>query len=118
MLGQLSLDVGELVYGLGERFTPFVKNGQTVDIWQADGGASSEQSYKNVPFHVTNRGYGVFVNHPGKVKAARFHLRRRGGHLHVTTDSPHPWRLRIGGPNATGHTRPAGTSEADLPYPA
>ncbi|MGO4753277.1 alpha-xylosidase, partial [Streptomyces sp. 2MCAF27] len=67
MLGQLSLDVGELVYGLGERFTPFVKNGQTVDIWQADGGTSSEQAYKNIPFHLTNRGYGVFVNHPGKV---------------------------------------------------
>ncbi|MFF7815685.1 alpha-xylosidase [Streptomyces sp. NPDC007945] len=67
MLGQLALGVGELVYGLGERFTPFVKNGQSVDIWQADGGTSSEQAYKNVPFHLTNRGYGVFVNHPGKV---------------------------------------------------
>ncbi|MDQ0596490.1 alpha-D-xyloside xylohydrolase [Streptomyces canus] len=67
MVGQLALDVGELVYGLGERFTPFVKNGQTVDIWQADGGTSSEQAYKNIPFHLTNRGYGVFVNHPGKV---------------------------------------------------
>ncbi|MFD7902397.1 alpha-xylosidase [Kitasatospora sp. NPDC059747] len=67
MLGQLALGVGELVYGLGERFTPFVRNGQVVDIWQADGGTSSEQAYKNVPFHLTNRGYGVFVNHPGRV---------------------------------------------------
>ncbi|RAG80899.1 alpha-xylosidase [Streptacidiphilus pinicola] len=67
MLGQLSLSVGELVYGLGERFTPFVKNGQTVDIWQADGGTTSELAYKNIPFHLTNQGYGVFVNHPGKV---------------------------------------------------
>ncbi|WP_329320470.1 alpha-xylosidase [Streptomyces sp. NBC_01262] len=67
MSGQLSLGVGELIYGLGERFTPLVKNGQTVDIWQADGGTSSEQAYKNIPFHLTNRGYGVFVNHPGKV---------------------------------------------------
>ncbi|MFE0512377.1 alpha-xylosidase [Streptomyces sp. NPDC058964] len=66
-LAQLSLGVGELVYGLGERFTPFVKNGQSVDIWQADGGTASEQAYKNVPFHLTNRGYGVFVNHPGRV---------------------------------------------------
>ncbi|UNZ16389.1 alpha-xylosidase [Streptomyces sp. 891-h] len=66
-LAQLSLGVGELVYGLGERFTPFVRNGQSVDIWQADGGTASEQAYKNVPFHLTNRGYGVFVNHPGKV---------------------------------------------------
>ena len=64
---QLSLGVGELVYGLGERFTPFVKNGQSVDIWNADGGTSTEQSYKNIPFYLTNKGYGVFVNHPEKV---------------------------------------------------
>ncbi|MCB0114820.1 MAG: hypothetical protein KDD84_12055, partial [Caldilineaceae bacterium] len=30
---QLDLSVGEYVYGLGERFTPFVKNGQVVDLW-------------------------------------------------------------------------------------
>jgi alpha-D-xyloside xylohydrolase len=64
---QLSLGVGELVYGLGERFTPFVKNGQSVDIWNEDGGTSSEQSYKNVPFYMTSAGYGVLVNHPGRV---------------------------------------------------
>ncbi|MFB7996254.1 alpha-xylosidase [Streptomyces sp. NPDC056002] len=67
MVAQLALGVGEHIYGLGERFTPFVKNGQTVDIWQADGGTSSEQAYKNVPFHLSSRGYGVLVNHPGKV---------------------------------------------------
>jgi len=64
MREQLGLQVGECVYGLGERFTPFVKNGQVVDIWNRDGGTSSEQAYKNVPFYLTNRGYGVFVNHP------------------------------------------------------
>ncbi|RFA22684.1 alpha-xylosidase [Subtercola boreus] len=64
---QLALGVGELVYGLGERFGPVVKNGQVVDIWNADGGTSSEQAYKNVPFYLTNRGYGVFVNYPGHV---------------------------------------------------
>ncbi|MFJ8670069.1 alpha-xylosidase [Streptomyces sp. NPDC093600] len=67
MAVQLALGVGENVYGLGERFTPFVKNGQSVDIWQADGGTSSEQAYKNIPFYLSSRGYGVFVNHPGKV---------------------------------------------------
>jgi len=61
---QLSLGVGEYVYGLGERFTGFIKNGQVVDIWNQDGGTSSEQAYKNIPFYMTNRGYGVFVNHP------------------------------------------------------
>ena len=64
---QLSLGVGELVYGLGERFGPLVKNGQSVEVWNADGGTSSEQAYKNVPFYLTNRGYGVLVNDPGHV---------------------------------------------------
>ncbi|GHF35832.1 alpha-D-xyloside xylohydrolase [Deinococcus metalli] len=63
----LTLDVGELVYGLGERFTAFVKNGQSVDIWNRDGGTGSDQAYKNVPFYVTSKGYGVFVNDPGAV---------------------------------------------------
>jgi alpha-D-xyloside xylohydrolase len=63
----LALGVGECVYGLGERFTAFVKNGQVVDMWNQDGGTSSEQAYKNIPFYLTNRGYGVFVNHPEQV---------------------------------------------------
>nr|MBU5234149.1 hypothetical protein [Vibrio cholerae] len=54
------------IYGLGERFTNFVKNGQTVDIWNADGGTGTEQAYKNIPFYVSSNGYGVFVNTPGK----------------------------------------------------
>lgn len=68
MRQQLGLSVGELVYGLGERFTPFVKNGQSVSIWNEDGGTSTEQSYKNIPFYLSNKGYGVFVNHPEKVE--------------------------------------------------
>ena len=67
MRQMLSLSVGELVYGTGERFTHFVKNGQSIDIWNADGGTSTEQSYKNIPFFITNKGYGVLVNHPEKV---------------------------------------------------
>ncbi|AVD55076.1 MULTISPECIES: alpha-xylosidase [Heyndrickxia] len=63
----LDLNVGEYIYGLGERFTNFAKNGQTVEIWNKDGGTSSEQSYKNVPFFISNKGYGVFVNYPGHV---------------------------------------------------
>lgn len=62
MCQQLGLSVGELIYGLGERFTPFVRNGQAVDVWNEDGGTSSEQSYKNIPFYVSNKGYGIFVN--------------------------------------------------------
>jgi alpha-D-xyloside xylohydrolase len=67
MREQLSLGVGECVYGLGERFTPFVKNGQVVEMWNEDGGTSSEQAYKNIPFYLSGSGYGVLVAHPEKV---------------------------------------------------
>lgn len=65
MVEQLSLDVDESVYGLGERFTPFIKNGQTVEMWNEDGGTASEIAYKNIPFYITNKGYGVLVGNEG-----------------------------------------------------
>ena len=67
MSESLQLDVGECVYGLGERFGAYVKNGQTVDMWNADGGTASELAYKNIPFYMTNRGYGVLVENASDV---------------------------------------------------
>ncbi|MCI2048685.1 MAG: alpha-xylosidase [Lachnospiraceae bacterium] len=67
MVNELSLAPGECVYGLGERFTSFVKNGQVVEMWNEDGGTASQISYKNIPFYMTNNGYGVFVDHSGPV---------------------------------------------------
>lgn len=65
MVEQLALDIDEYVYGLGERFTPFVKNGQTVEMWNEDGGTASEIAYKNLPFYITNKGYGVLIDNEG-----------------------------------------------------
>lgn len=75
---QLSLQVSETVYGLGERFGPFVRNGQSIDMWNEDGGTDSEYAYKNVPFYLTSQGYGVLVNHPGRVsyEVASHHVQR------------------------------------------
>lgn len=67
MLEQLAIDVDETIYGLGERFTPFVKNGQIVDMWNEDGGTASEITYKNIPFYITNKGYGVLTDNEGDV---------------------------------------------------
>lgn len=64
---QLHLSVGEDVYGLGERFGAYVKNDQSVDIWNEDGGTASEQGYKDIPFYMTSNGYGVLVNNRGHV---------------------------------------------------
>jgi alpha-D-xyloside xylohydrolase len=77
---QLSLGVSEHVYGLGERFTAFVKNGQVVEIVNKDGGTASEQAYKNVPFYLTNRGYGVLVNDTGPIS---FGIASASGAVHA-----------------------------------
>ncbi|KAF8470627.1 glycosyl hydrolases family 31-domain-containing protein [Kalaharituber pfeilii] len=61
MTYQLQLGVGEKIYGLGERFGPFVKNGQSVAMWNEDGGTSSELGYKDVPFYMSSKGYGIFI---------------------------------------------------------
>ncbi len=85
---QLTLQVGETVYGLGERFTPWVKNGQVVENTNKDGGTACEQAYKSVPFYLTSRGYGVLVNEAGPVsfevaseKTTRVQFSREGESL-------------------------------------
>ncbi|KAF9050746.1 hypothetical protein BDZ89DRAFT_1154224 [Hymenopellis radicata] len=65
---ELNISPGELIYGFGEQFGAFVKNGQCVKLWNQDGGTSSDQAYKCVPFYITNRNYGVFINNPGEVE--------------------------------------------------
>lgn len=71
MREQLSLLPGTNVYGFGERFGSFVKNGQTINTVNMDGGTGSEQSYKSIPFYLAGKSgvagkqgiyYGVFVN--------------------------------------------------------
>ncbi|KNZ76301.1 Alpha-xylosidase [Termitomyces sp. J132] len=63
---QFQLPIGEKIYGLGERFGPFIKNGQVsnMEIWDEDGGTPSEQAYKNVPFFLSSHGYGISVLYP------------------------------------------------------
>lgn len=68
VLAELSLKPGETVYGFGEKFTPFVKNGQTVTCWNEDGGTASDVSYKCVPFYMTSENYGIFVDHSSPVE--------------------------------------------------
>ena len=68
LMHRLSLGVGECIFGLGERFGPLVKNGQSVVMWNEDGGTVSDLAYKNIPFYLSSRGYGLLVNTPGKVE--------------------------------------------------
>lgn len=59
---QLLIDINEKIYGLGERFGNVQKNGQTIEMWNEDGGTVSEIAYKNVPFYLSTKNYGVFVD--------------------------------------------------------
>ncbi|TVY47709.1 Alpha-xylosidase [Lachnellula occidentalis] len=65
---QTTLSVGESVHGLGERFGAFNKVGQAITLWNADGGTSSDQAYKNVPLWISSRGYGIFIDTSDKVE--------------------------------------------------
>lgn len=64
---QTNLGIGESVHGLGERFGAFNKVGQSIEVWNEDGGTSSDQAYKNVSFWISSQGYGVFVDTPDKI---------------------------------------------------
>ena len=76
-----------------ERFGPLVKNGQNVVIWNKDGGTSSDQAYKNVPFYLSSAGYGLLgalisawpaVAFIGSVEIAMQQVRRARGPRAVT----------------------------------
>jgi len=68
LMQRLTLGVGETIYGMGERFGPLVRNGQSISIWNEDGGTISDLSYKNIPFYLSSAGYGLMVNSPGRVE--------------------------------------------------
>lgn len=53
----------EHYYGLGERFTDFDKRGQSVDAWVTQPHSTdNKRAYKNVPFYLSSRGYGIYVD--------------------------------------------------------
>lgn len=59
-----ALHPSEAIYGFGEKFIRLNKVGQTIDLDMNDGrGVTTPRTYKNIPFFMSTRGYGVFFNH-------------------------------------------------------
>lgn len=57
------LQADEHFYGFGEKFTPLDKRGQELVSWNVDAlGTTTERAYKNIPFFMSTRGYGLFLN--------------------------------------------------------
>ena len=58
----------ECIYGLGEHFIKLNKVGQTIDLDMVDAlGVTTPRAYKNIPFFVSTRGYGVYFNHSSRM---------------------------------------------------
>ncbi len=58
----------ECIYGLGEQFIRLNKVGQTIDLDMVDAlGVTTPRSYKNIPFFISNQGYGVYFNHSSRM---------------------------------------------------
>jgi len=61
------LDPEESLFGMGEKFTAIDKRGQRIVAWNRNPyGTPNELAYKNIPFMVSSRGYGLFLNDSGR----------------------------------------------------
>lgn len=60
----LELKNDELIYGLGEKFRPFLKNGIESSIFNIDPSSTCNHdfAYGAVPFMISNKGWGMLVN--------------------------------------------------------
>ena len=59
----VELENDEVIYGLGERFDSFTRNGRQVDFHNKDAvGTTSPRTYVNIPFYLSTKGYGLFLN--------------------------------------------------------
>ena len=91
-------DAGERFAGTGERFGRLDLSGRTVVLENTDAlGVNSRRAYKNVPFWLSSRGYGVFVHDSARMvfsfadvstRAAQATVASAGLDLFVMAGSP------------------------------
>lgn len=63
MAASFGLAHDEKIYGCGESFTRLNKRGQYIPLCTIDAnGAQTKDMYKPIPFYISSRGYGMFVN--------------------------------------------------------
>ena len=71
VLDSFGLDPEERIYGFGEKFFAHDKRGHTLTSWNKDAyGVETERAYKNIPFFLSTRGYGVLINSTACIKHA------------------------------------------------
>jgi len=63
----LPLEKDEAIWGFGQRFDAFNLRGRKLESWATDGWNALDTSYYAVPFFISSKGYGLFINHPGRI---------------------------------------------------
>jgi alpha-D-xyloside xylohydrolase len=64
----LSLTPDERFYGFGERFVPLDQRGRRWESWATDAlNTATQRAYKPVPFGLSSRGYGLFINSTAQI---------------------------------------------------
>jgi alpha-D-xyloside xylohydrolase len=65
------LEPDDRLYGFGEKFFAHNKRGHTMTSWNLDAyGVETERAYKNIPFFLCSKGYGVLVNSTARMEHA------------------------------------------------
>jgi len=64
----IPLEKDEAIWGCGQRLDAFNLRGRKLESWTTDGWNALDTSYYAVPFFISSKGYGLFVNHPGRIE--------------------------------------------------
>lgn len=64
----LPLHPDEALWGFGQRMDAFNLRGHAFDVWAEDSWNRTDTSYFAIPWFVSSRGYGLFVNSTGRLK--------------------------------------------------
>ena len=78
---------GEHFYGTGERFGRLDLAGRTITLENTDAlGTDSRKAYKNIPFYLSSRGYGLFIHSSAHMRFSFADISNRAVQCSVTDD--------------------------------
>jgi hypothetical protein len=80
------LEDAEAIWGFGQRLDAYDLRGRKFEVWATDGWNRMDSCYFAIPWFVSSRGYGLFINCTGR--------------LQVDVGVTHPGELRIEIPEA------------------
>ena len=68
VIDSFALEHEEKLYGFGEKFSPINKRGLNMEAWNCDArGVGSDRAYKNIPFFMNSKNYGVLINTTSRI---------------------------------------------------